>query len=167
MEEHVSFFANPESWVSIAITTFFILIIWKKVPAVFAKMLDDRSREIENQLENARKLQADAEALLSKYERDLHDAEKQAVEMMKNAEAEVKLMVSESKAQMVELTKRRSELAEQKIALAEAAALKEIRSLTVNIATEAARDLIGENMKKADHDNLIKSGTDRLDAKFH
>ena len=57
--------------------------------------------------------------------------------------------------------------AEQKIALAEAAALKEIRSLTVNIATEAARDLIGENMKKADHDNLIKSGTDKLDAKFH
>ena len=167
MEEHVSFWADPATWVSLAVTVFFILIIWKKVPAIFAKMLDDRSQAIEEQLENARKLHEEAAVLLSKYERDQHAAEKQAAELMVNAEAEVKLMISESTAQMEEMAKRRGEVATQKIAQAEAAAIKEIRSLTVSVAISAARDLIKVNLKDADHDALIKSGTDKLDAKFH
>ncbi|MCC3862447.1 hypothetical protein [Pseudemcibacter aquimaris] len=167
MEEHVTFFTDPSTWVSLAITVFFVLIIWKKVPAIFAKMLDDRAKEIEDQLDNARNLREEAAALLAKYERDQHAAEKQAAELMANAEAEVKLMVNDSKAQVEEMTKRRSEVAEQKIAQAEAAALKEIRTLTVKVATDAARDLIEANMKKADHASLIKASTDKLDAKLH
>ncbi len=76
-------------------------------------------------------------------------------------------ITAESKAQLDDLTKRRAELAEQKIAQAEAAAVKEIRTLTVDIATSAARDLIEANMKKEDHEAPIKSGTDKLDAKLH
>ena len=160
-------FADPSIWVSFSITLFFILIIWKKVPAIFAKMLDDRSREIEEQLDNARSLREEAAALLAKYERDQHEAEKQADELMANAKAEVKNMVAESKAQLSEMTARRAEVAEQKIAQAEAAAVKEIRTLTVNVATSAARELIEANMKSDDHDALIKASTDKLDAKLH
>ena len=167
MEEHVTFLTDPATWVSLAITVFFILIIWKKVPAIFAKMLDDRANEIEEQLENAKNLREEAASLLAKYERDQRDAEMQAADMIANAEAEVKLMVSDSKAQMEEATKRRSEVAEQKIAQAEASALKEIRSLTVQVATNAARDLIEANLKKADHEALIKSSTEKLDEKLH
>ena len=167
MEEHVTFLTDPATWVSLAITVFFILIIWKKVPAIFAKMLDDRANEIEEQLENAKNLREEAASLLAKYERDQRDAEKQAADMITNAEAEVKLMASDSKAQMEEATKRRSEVAEQKIAQAEASALKEIRSLTVQVATNAARDLIEANLKKADHEALIKSSTEKLDEKLH
>lgn len=167
MEEHLTFWTDPATWVSLAITIFFVLIVWKKIPAIFAKMLDDRSKEIEDQLENARSLHEEAAALLSKYERDQHEVEKQAAALMKNAEAEVKLMVSESKTQMEEMTKRRAEVAEQKITQAEAAALKEIRSLTVSVATSAARELIDANMKDADHKALIKSGIDKLDTKIH
>lgn len=163
----MEFLIDPSFWVSLAITTFFVLIIWKKVPAIFAKMLDDRAKEIEEQLDNARNLREEAAALLAKYERDQHAAEKQAADMMANAKAEVKLMVNDSKAQVEEMTKRRTEVAEQKIAQAEAAALKEIRTLTVKVATDAARDLIEANMKKADHANLIKASTDGLDAKLH
>ena len=76
-------------------------------------------------------------------------------------------MIADGKAQSDEMTKRRSEVAEQKIAQAEAAALKEIRTLTVTVAASAARDLIAANLKKADHEALIKSSTDGLDAKLH
>lgn len=167
MEEHVTFWTDPATWVSFAVTLFFVLIIWKKVPAIFAKILDERSQAIEEQLENARSLSEEAAALLAKYERDQHTAEKQAAELMENAKAEVKLMISENKVSMKEVAKRRAEVATQKIAQAEAAALKEIRSLTVSVATAAARDLIEANLKDADQDALIKSGTDGLDAKLH
>ena len=167
MEEHLSFWADPATWVSLAVTVFFVLIIWKRIPAIFAKLLDDRSSAIAEQLENARSLREEASALLAKYERDQHAAEKQATELMENADAEIKLMIAESKVQSEEITKRRGEIAEQKIAQAEAAAIKEIQSLTINVATSAARELIEANLKAADHKNLIKSSTDNLDAKLH
>ncbi|MDG1995594.1 MAG: hypothetical protein P8J14_03800 [Emcibacteraceae bacterium] len=167
MEEHVTFFTDPATWVSLAITVFFLLIIWKKIPSIFAKMLDDRSQEIGDQLENAKSLRDEAAALLAKYESDQRAAEKQAADLLENAQAEVKQMVADSKVQSEEMTKRRSEVAEQKIAQAQAAALKEIRLLTVQVATSAARDLIEKNLKKADHEALIKSSTDGLDAKLH
>jgi len=167
MEEHVTFFTDPATWVSLAITVFFLLIVWKKVPSIFTKMLDDRSQEIGDQLENARSLRDEAAALLAKYESDQRAAEKQAADLLEHAQAEVKLMIADSKVQSEEMTKRRSELAEQKIAQAQAAALKEIRLLTVQVATSAARDLIENNLKKADHEALIKSSTDGLDAKLH
>jgi F-type H+-transporting ATPase subunit b len=167
MEHHVSFFADPATWVSFAVTLFFILIIWKKIPAIFAKILDQRSKEIADQLDNAKSLCEEASALLAKYEREQREVEKQAVEMMENAAAEVKLMVAESKAHIEEMTKRRSEIATQKIAQAEAEAIKEISSLTIDVATAAAHDLIEANLKKDDQDALIKKSTDQLDAKIH
>ena len=167
MDEHLTFWMDPATWVSLAVTLFFALIVWKKIPAVLAKILDERSCQIEEQLKNAKSLREEAASLLAKYERDQRDAEKQAADMIANAEVEVKLMVSDSKAQMEEATKRRSEVAEQKIAQAEASALKEIRSLTVQVATNAARDLIEANLKKADHEALIKSSTEKLDEKLH
>ena len=167
MEEHVSFFADPATWVSFAVTLFFLLIIWKKIPAIFAKILDDRSQEIEDQLENARKLREEAATLLAKYERDQHAVEKQAAELMENAEAEIKNMISESKANIKEMLTRRGEVAEQKIAQAETTALKEIKSLTITVATTAARDLIEANLKDADHEALINISTEKLGAKLH
>ncbi|MDG1708376.1 MAG: hypothetical protein P8H03_06420 [Emcibacteraceae bacterium] len=167
MEEHVTFLTDPSTWVSLAITVFFVLMVWKKIPGIFAKMLDDRSQEIGDQLENARNLRDEAAALLAKYESDQREAEKQAANLLKNAQAEVKQMIADGKVQAKETTARRSEVAEQKIAQAQAAALKEIRSLTVQVATSAARDLIEANLKKADHEALIKSSTDGLDAKLH
>ena len=114
MEEHVSFWVDPSTWVSVAITLFFVLIIWKKIPAIFAGMLDARAKEIGDQLANARSLREEAAVLLAKYERDQHEAEKQAEELMANAEAEVNNLVAESKAQLAEMTTRRGEVAEQK-----------------------------------------------------
>ena len=167
MDEHLTFWMDPATWVSLAVTLFFALIVWKKIPAILAKILDDRSYQIEEQLKNAKCLREEAATLLAKYENDQQAAEKQAAELMNNAKSEVKLMISENKMQIEEMTKRRGEVAEQKIVQAEAAALKEISTLTVNLATSAARKLISANMKNSDHKELIKSGTDKLDSKLH
>lgn len=167
MDEHLTFWMDPATWVSLAVTLFFALIVWKKIPAVLAKILDERSCQIEEQLENAKSLREEAASLLAKYEKDQQAAEKEASELMDNAKAEVKLMISENKLQMEEITKRRGEVAEQKIVQAEAAALKEISALTVNLATSAARQIISANMKNSDHKELIKSSTAKLDSKLH
>lgn len=161
------FYQDPGFWVAAAIVTFFLLIIWKKIPGMVGKMLDEKSDEIAAQLDNAQTLREDASALLAKYQREQRDAEKTAAELISHAEAEVELLAGEAKVQVAEMIERRTKLAEQKIAQAEANALKEIQQVAVGVAGAAARELIADNMKKADRDALIKSSIDKLDSQLH
>ena len=160
-------YQDPAFWVAMAIITFFLLMIWKKIPAMVGKMLDGKVSEIAAQLDNAQTLREEASALLAKYQRDQRDAEKTAAEMIAHAEAEVKLLAGESKVQVQEMIQRRSKLAEQKIAQAEVNALKEIQQVAVEAASAAARELISANMKKPNHDALIKSSIEKLDSQLH
>ena len=160
-------YQDPAFWVAMAIITFFLFVIWKKIPAMIGKMLDNKVSEIATQLDNAQTLREEASALLAKYQRDQRDANKVATDMIAHADAEVKLLAGEAKVQVQEMIERRTKLAEQKIIQAEANALKEIQKVAVQAATAAARELIADNMKKVDHDALIKSDTDKLDGLLH
>lgn len=164
---YAHWYQDPAVWVALAIVTFFLLLVWKKIPALVGKMLDDKVAEISEQLDNAQTLREEASALLAKYQRDQRDAEKTAAEMIEHAEAEVATLATESKQQIKEMIERRTKLAEQKIAQAEANAVKEIQQAAVQVAGAAARELIAENMKKADRDALIKSSIEKLDSQVH
>lgn len=164
---YAHWYQDPAVWVALAIITFFLLLIWKKIPVMIGNMLDQKSNEIAAQLDNAQTLREEASALLAKYQRDQRDAEKTAAEMIAHAEAEVKLLTTEAETQVTDMVARRTKLAEQKIAQAETNALKEIQQVAVQVAGAAARELIAENMKTADHNALIKSGIDKLDSQLH
>jgi F-type H+-transporting ATPase subunit b len=154
-------------WVAMATLLFVVLLVWKKIPSMISKALDDRSNAIKDQLDNARHLREEASALLAKYQRDQHEAEKNAQEMIAHAEAEAKLLADEAKADMAVMIERRTKIAAEKIKQAEANAIKEIRAITVEVASATARDLIASNLKKADRDALIKESIDTLDKRFH
>ncbi|NOZ42296.1 MAG: ATP F0F1 synthase subunit B [Alphaproteobacteria bacterium] len=162
---HVVWYMESEFWVGMAIITFFLLMVWKKIPAMLGRMLDGKIDEIAAQLDNAQTLRVEASALLAKYQKDQCNAEKLAADMIVQAEAEAKLLAREAADRIAEMTRRRTALATQKIAQAESNALKEIHQAAIHIATTAARDLIAANMKKADYDALILSGIDALDPK--
>ncbi len=164
---YAHWYQDPAIWVALAIITFFLLLIWKKIPALVGKMLGDKVAVISEQLDNAQTLREEASALLAKYQRDQRDAEKTAAEMISHAEAEVATLATESKHQIEEMIQRRTKLAEQKIAQAETNAVKEIQQAAVSVAGAAARELIAENMKKADRDALIKSCIEKLDSQVH
>lgn len=165
--ENVPLYQDPAFWVAMAIITFFLFLIWKKIPAMIGKMLDGKVSEIAATLDNAQTLREEASALLAKYQRDQRDAEKVAADMITRADSEVSLLANEAKTQVAEMITRRTKIAEQKIVQAESNALKEIQQFAVQVATGTARELIAENMKKADHDALIKSNIDKLGNQLH
>lgn len=160
-------YQDPGFWVAMAIVSFFLLLIWKKIPAMIGKMLDNKVAAIADQLDNAQTLREEASALLAKYQRDQRDAEKTAADLIDHANSEAKLLAGEAKVHIREMIERRTKLAEQKIAQAQANAVKEIQQVAVQVATSAARVLIAQNMKKSDRDALIKSSIDKLDGKLH
>src|SRR5260370_8317380 len=59
---------DPEFWVGIGTLIFLGIVVWKRVPALIASSLDARAAAIAKELEEARRLRAEAEALLAEYQ---------------------------------------------------------------------------------------------------
>ena len=90
------------TWVSIAMAIFIAILLWKKVPALVAGMLDNKIAEISKQLKEAEQLRLDAESLKAEYEAKLADAAKEADEMRARADAEAEALVTKAKADATE-----------------------------------------------------------------
>ena len=148
-------FAEPETWVAVAFVMFVALLIYLKVPAKLAVMLDERSAKIAKELDEARKLRKEAQDLLADYQKKRLEAEKTAADIIEQAKREAEAYVNESRAKLSETLERRTRQAEQKIAQAETAAIKEVRATATDVAIAAATQLAGEAMKGAKGSGLI------------
>ena len=72
--------SSPSWWVALAMTIFFVVLIWKKAPAAIGAMLDGKIAAIAKQLSEAEQLRLDAESLKAEYEAKLARAAKEAEE---------------------------------------------------------------------------------------
>lgn len=145
---------NGTVWVSIAMIVFLAIVLWKGGARAVTGMLDRQIADVRKQLDDARTLRAEAEALRDEYARKIADAEKSASEMTANAQHEASAIVEQAKADAAELVGRRARMAEDKIAAAERAALQEVRAKTAQAAAAAAATLI-ERHHGADADRAL------------
>ncbi|MBU2531864.1 MAG: ATP F0F1 synthase subunit B, partial [Alphaproteobacteria bacterium] len=70
-----SIFATPEFWVAIAFIMFIGVLLYYGVPRLIGKALDDRADAIKKNIDDARKMREEAQALLSEYQRKAAEAE--------------------------------------------------------------------------------------------
>ena len=136
---------DATAWVSLAMAVFILILIVKKVPGLIGGVLDGRIAQIRNQLAEASKLRAEAEALKAEYEAKLSAAAGEAEAMRKSAESEAQTLLEDAKTNAAALVVRRQKMAEDKIGAAERAAVAAIRAKAVNAATSAAATLIAQN----------------------
>ena len=103
--------------------------------------LDARADRIRRELEHASKLRKEAEALLAEYKQKRLDAEKEADAIISAAKADAEEFAADTRRKLTESLERRSKQAEQKIAQAEAAAIKDVRNAATELAIAAARHM--------------------------
>ena len=146
--------------------TFFALvalIIFLGIAAyagAFKKMgagLDSRADRIRKELDHATQLRKDAEALLAEYKQKRLDAEKEAASIISAAKADAEEYAAETRRKLTESLERRSKQAEQKIAQAEAAAIKDVRNAATELAIAAAQNMVAEAARGAKGAELIAS----------
>jgi F-type H+-transporting ATPase subunit b len=137
-------FHEAETWVAVAFVLFIGLGIYLKVPAMLAKMLDERADKIGKELAEAKKLREEAQALLAEYQKKRTEAEKVAADIVAQAKTEAETYSVETRKKLAETIERRTKQAAQKIAQAEAAAIKEVRTTATEAAIAAASKLVGE-----------------------
>lgn len=144
--------------------TFFALvalIIFLAIAAyagAFKKMgasLDSRADRIRKELDHATQLRKDAEALLAEYKQKRLDAEKEAASIISAAKADAEEYAAETRRKLTESLERRSKQAEQKIAQAEAAAIKDVRNVATDLAIAASHHLAAEAAKGSKGAELI------------
>ena len=134
-------------WALVGLVLFFALIVYLKVPGMIASSLDDRAAAIRDELEVARKLREEAEALLADYKRRAAEAEGEAASIVEHAKREAEALTVEARRRMEEYVTSRTRLAEQKIAQAEQQAVQEVRALSADVAIAAAEKLLAARVK--------------------
>lgn len=147
----------PTAWVALSMLVLIAVAIWAKAPAIVTGMLDGGIADIRKQLDEAKALRAEAEALRKEYEGKIADAEKDAAAMKVAAEAEAQHILDRAKADAEALIERRGKSAEDKIASAERAAIAELRNLAADAAAEASRTLIAQNHSASADKKLVDS----------
>ena len=133
---------EPELWVGVGFVLVVALLVYVGAPKLVGGMLDARSAAIKAELDEARRLREEAQALLEGYRQKAAGAEKEAEAIVVEARAEAERFAAESRATLKTLIERRAQSAQDKIAQAEAAAVAEIRTLAADAATAAAQRLI-------------------------
>ena len=153
--EPSAFGLTPTSWVALAMIAVFAMMIWKKVPGAIGKALDGKIAEIRDQLQEAKTLRAEAEALKQEYEAKAAAATSEAAAMVARARSESKAIVAKAKKDAEALVERRTQMAESKIAAEERAAIDEVRAIAAKAATAAASKLIAERRDTASDKALV------------
>jgi F-type H+-transporting ATPase subunit b len=158
---------EPEFWVGVGFVLVLALLVWKGVPAMVGRKLDQRAAMIAAELDEARRLSAEAAALLAEYKKKAAGADAEAAVILKEAEAEAARFTAASRAALNAQIARRAEAAQDKIAQAEAAAVNEIRGLAADAAIGAAEKLIAARLDATKAARLVEASIAELGEKLN
>ena len=157
---------TAEFWVAVAFVIFCAIVIYVGAPKKVIEALDQRSKRIQSELDDARRLREEAAQLLAEYQRKHREAESEAAGIITGAKAEAERLALEARTKMEEFVARRTQMAETKIAQAEARALADVRAAAAEAAVSAAEKILSETVKGKVSDDLITQGIADATAKL-
>jgi F-type H+-transporting ATPase subunit b len=147
-----------EFWVAVAFVAFLLILLYYKVPQLIGKALDDRAEGIRKELDEARRLRDEAQALLADYQAKHRNVGAEAQAIVDQAKHEADAFAHETREALKDTVERRTKLAEEKIARAEAQAVDEVRAAAVDTAISAAERILREQAAGAGGAQLIDQG---------
>jgi F-type H+-transporting ATPase subunit b len=132
----------------VGLVAFIGILVYVGLPRIIGGMLDKQIAKIEKDLSEAKRLREEAAALLAEYEQKRIAAEGEAQSIIAAAQEEATRLTAEAQASLTELVARRTKAVEDKIAQAEAQAVGEVRARSADLAVEAARVVLTDEMNK-------------------
>jgi len=158
---------EAEFWVAVAFVLFMGVLGYFGVHKLMLKGIDDRRDRIKAELDEARRLKTEAQALLAQYESRKQEAEREALAIVASAKAEAERLAAEAAAKIEDFVARRTKMAESKIAQAAAQALADVRSAAADAAVAAAETILTRTVKDKVADDLIAKGIADLKGKLN
>jgi F-type H+-transporting ATPase subunit b len=137
----MEFLHEAEFWVLVA-AVIFVIVVFRPARRALVGGLDARAARIRGELDEARRLREEAERLVAEYRAKERDAVAEAAAIVAHAQQEAERIAAQGARDLEQALKRRQQLAEERIAQAEAKALAEVRATAIEVAIAAARDVI-------------------------
>jgi len=162
----MEFLHDPETWIAVSFVVF-LAIAGRAIVRMINKGLDERGAKIRRDLEEARRLHTEAEALLADYRKKQQDAARETGEILQHARQEAELFRKEAATNLTAALGRRERMALDKIAQAEAQAVAEVRSQAVDLAVAAARRILEQQMAGPRAGGLVDQSIAELGSKLH
>ncbi len=134
-------------FVAVGFSLFVLLLAYLGVHKIIVGALDKRGQMISDELEEARRLREEAEAVLASYKARAAQAQAEADAIVAQARDEAEALAREIATRMEEFVARRTKQAEAKIAMAEAQATNDVRAAAADAAVLAAEKVLRAQVK--------------------
>ncbi len=157
------FLSDSKVWVAIAFVVFFI-VFGKKLWVPLAALLDSRADLVRNELEEAARLRREAENMLREARLQRDQAAEESQRLIAGAQSEAQRLAAAAAQEAEVSARRREQMALDRIAAAEKAAVDQVRLTAADVATTAARQVIAEGLSPEADSTLIDTAIRQLPA---
>ena len=158
---------EAENFVALGFLIFLGLLVYLGAHRRVIEAIDGRKSRIQAELDEAKRLREEAQAVLAEFERKGREAESEAASIIAGAKAEAERLAAEAKTRMEEFVARRTKMAENKIAQAEAQALADVRAAAADTAVAAAEKILAAAAKGKVAEDLLVKGIEDIKTKFN
>lgn len=148
-------------WTAVTFTLV-LVVLWLFAWKPIIQGLDARNDKIQDDLDSSRKLREQAESLMSDYRKHLDAAKDQALTIIdegkRDAESIRHRILEDAKKEAEEIHNR----AVGEISQAKAKAIKELEKEVVDLSVAIISRILGRDVSKEDHRNIILKELDQL-----
>jgi F-type H+-transporting ATPase subunit b len=127
----------------------FLALAWHYGRKPLLGWLDDEILKIRNELDQARKLRAEAEAMLAQYKKKQAEAMAEAEAIVRNAADEAARLRKQAESDLKDALAKHEQQAAARIRMAEAEAIADVRNAIVDGAMKLARETLAAKLDDA------------------
>ena len=154
------------TWVAIGFILFILLLIYFKIPNQITKILDDRSKKIKDELDEAKRLREAAQTILSEFQKKNTEAEQTAKTIIDNAKKLAKNYEKDAKDKFDQNVVRKKKLLDEKLNRLENDVINQIKDNITDIVLETVKNSVkGNNIKPKVSQEIIDQGIEQIGKK--
>jgi F-type H+-transporting ATPase subunit b len=154
-----------EVWLAVGLLIL-IVLLWKPTKKHVLGALDARGQRIRQEIDEAQRLHEEAKALLARYQRQLHEGENLATEILERADSERTRLEARMRADYDSMVERRTQQALERIEQEEVRAMQEVRARAADLAARTTRRLIADRLDEAQSHRLLDGAIDEVQRKL-
>jgi F-type H+-transporting ATPase subunit b len=158
---------HAEELVLLVALVILVAALWRPASRFLTGALDARAERIRRELDDAQRLHEEAKAMLAKYQRQLHEGQKLAAEILERANAERARIETRMKQEFEATVRRRTQQAMDRIAQEEQRALAEVRARAADLTIRTTRQLVADRLDPDSARKLLDSAIAEVGTKLN
>ena len=155
---------EAEFWVAVALVIFLGILGYTGVYRRVFDALDRRKATIRQDLDEAKGIRQEAEAVLRDAHRKRREVAGEIEQVIDDARAQARHLIVEAKARTEDFVRRGTRLAEARIAQAEQQAVADVRAMVAEVAVSAAEKVLIHSVNGEAAERIFHRGIEAVKA---